>query len=93
MMYSTCSVCQMGQTRPELETYVQVYYGTLIHAPNMPAWKCDACGAVFFEPAVLSRLDLLIGPEGPPPNRHVSFNERPHAAPVDDVHSSHPRPK
>jgi YgiT-type zinc finger domain-containing protein len=53
-------------------TYVQVYNGTLIHAPNVTAWKCDLCGATIFDPDAVRRVEVLAGEAGPPPNRHAA---------------------
>ena len=57
---------------PKHLTYVQVYNGTLVHIPNVPAHRCDVCGQVFFDSERLRQLEVLIGQAGLPPNRHTS---------------------
>jgi YgiT-type zinc finger domain-containing protein len=77
-------------------TYIQIYNGTLIHAPNVPAWKCDICGQTFFDPDAVRRIDVLAGEAGPPPNRHAvtRIDDPVSPAPAEDTSDSfHSRSK
>ena len=69
-MPDTCPACLVGRMKLTTATYVQVYDGTLIHAPNATAWRCDTCGETYFENATLRHIAALIGTGGLPPNRH-----------------------
>lgn len=53
-------------------TYIQIYNGTLIHAPNVTAWKCDVCGQTDFDSEAVRRVEILVGEAGPPPNAHAA---------------------
>lgn len=57
----TCPHCQIGKLRTAAETYTVVYGGTLLSAPDVPAWRCDICAYLEFDEASLWRLDLLLG--------------------------------
>ena len=67
---TTCPICHLGILKEAPAVFIQFYGETLIHAPNVPAWKCDVCGETFFDPEAVRRIDTLIGEGGPPPNRH-----------------------
>ena len=69
-MPDTCPTCLVGRMIVTTATYVQVYHGTLIHAPDTAAWQCDTCGETYFDDATLGRIAALIGTGGLPPNRH-----------------------
>ncbi len=66
----TCPHCNIGHLHPKRLTYVQVYNGTLVHIPNVPARRCDVCGQVFFNTEKLRQFEVTIGQAGLPPNRH-----------------------
>lgn len=70
MIYDTCPACLLGRMRLTTTTFVQVFEGTLIHAPDTAAWQCDTCGETYFADATLRRIEALIGTGGLPPNRH-----------------------
>lgn len=58
----------MGRLLPTRRTYVNRYGATLVHSAGVPALKCDTCRLVIFDADALSRIDLLVGEAGPPPN-------------------------
>ncbi len=64
-----CPACLVGRLQRRPITFTQVYAGTLVSAPNIPAWVCDSCRAVQIDPEALSRIEALVGQAGPPPNR------------------------
>jgi len=64
-------------------TFVQVFEGTLIHAPDTAAWQCDSCGETYFADATLRRIEALIGTGGLPPIRHESAPREPLPPPGD----------
>jgi len=68
----TCPHCNIGRLHPQRLTYVQVYNGTLVHIPNVPARRCDVCGQVFFDSEKLRQFEVMIGQAGLPPNRHTA---------------------
>ncbi len=65
-----CPNCHVGYLDLKLTTYVRKYEETMICVPNTPCWVCDVCHERHFDPSAIQRLELLIGPVGPPPNRH-----------------------
>lgn len=81
-MADTCANCHVGHLKRARAVFVQGYGDTLVHAPNIPAWKCDICGETSFDLASLHCLEILIGDAGPPPNRYV--------APVSDSRPADP---
>ena len=84
-MDELCPVCEAGHLNQVNTTYVQVYAGTLVHAPNVAAWKCDICGGWFFDPAAIRRVDVLVGEAGPPPNHHTPAPAANTPRPTDDT--------
>jgi len=86
-----CPVCQLGHLNPVRTVLVRLYGDTLVQVPNSPAARCDVCRELFFDEAVLRRLDGLIGESGPPPNRHVPPIQPPPADP--EPNTPRPRPK
>lgn len=69
MTHETCPACLVGRLKATMATYVEVYEGTLIQAPNTAAWRCDTCGQVYFDESAIQRLNVLIGTGGLPTNR------------------------
>ena len=65
-----CPTCHIGHLDLSLKTYVHQYGETLISAPNTPAWVCDVCHNIEFDPEAIQRLEMLIGQGGTPPNRY-----------------------
>jgi YgiT-type zinc finger domain-containing protein len=65
-----CPVCHMGRIERKQVTFLGVYGGTLINAPNTAAWECDVCHERHTDPNAISRIEALIGPGGPPPNKY-----------------------
>lgn len=93
-MSTTCPNCQVGRLKPIRTTYAHIYDDTLIQVPNIPAWKCDVCGEIIYDPDAIRRIEVLIGEAGPPPNQHIATpaptgSERP-SAPDE---APRPRPK
>lgn len=62
---------------PARRTYIRLYGQTLVHAPDVPAWQCDACRLVIFDQPALDRIELLVGEAGPPPNVAAARPARP----------------
>lgn len=65
-----CPVCHIGHIELHVTTYIQLYGETLICVPNTPAWTCDVCHERQYDPSSLQRIDMLVGQDGPPPNRY-----------------------
>lgn len=76
----TCPACMVGRLMPRRVTLARFYGRTLVHMPNVRAQVCDTCRLTIPDPGVLSRVDLLIGQSGPPPNRRLAIS-RDDAAP------------
>lgn len=96
MSLISCPHCGFGRIQQISTTYIQVYNGTLIHAPHVDAWQCDLCGQTFFDPDAVRRIEMLAGEAGPPPNRHVTprLEDSLSPAPADDsAETLHPRSK
>ena len=51
-----CPRCVVGRCRPQSKTFAEVYQGQLLCIPNMPAFVCDVCQFVEFEPEGLESL-------------------------------------
>ena len=66
----------MGRLLPTRRTYVSRYGATLVHSAGVPALKCDTCRLVIFDADALSRIDLLVGEAGPPPNVPADHTHR-----------------
>lgn len=71
--------------------YVHVYDSTLVHIPNVPAWKCDVCGMSLFDDEAIRRIEVLIGEAGPPPNHYTAPREESPSPP--DSGQDEPRPQ
>lgn len=80
----TCPSCGVGQLKPTKTVYVQIYAGTLVSVPNVPAWVCDVCRLTLFDSPAIERIEFLIGESGPPPNQHVAAPPS-DPAPVEDA--------
>lgn len=85
MPIDTCPSCGVGHLSLTQTVYVQVYDGTLVSAPNVPAWVCDVCGLTLFDSAALQNIEFMIGESGPPPNRHLARPADRSAGPLDDA--------
>jgi YgiT-type zinc finger domain-containing protein len=88
-MPEKCPVCLSGSLKPTRSVFVRVYEDTLIHVPNVPAWKCDICGLIYFDSSTIRRTEVLIGEAGPPPNR---YHPAPPMPAADDKPAEDPRP-
>ncbi len=71
-MQDICPVCQMGRMHEVVTTYVALYDGTLVHIPNVRAWRCEICRETYFDDQAIREIEALIGVDGVPPNQHVS---------------------
>ena len=95
-MVHVCPNCHIGHLHEARAPYVQLYNATLIHMPNVAAWKCDVCGETYFDTQTIRQLEVLIGDSGPPPNQHTPSkpasageSEIDSAFPADDVLRPH----
>ncbi|GAB4569687.1 MAG: hypothetical protein Kow0077_02630 [Anaerolineae bacterium] len=80
-----CPVCQVGRLQPRNVTYTQLYGQTLVSVPNTPAHVCDFCHAVEYDAEAVSRVELLVGHSGPPPNRSQARRTGAHPAQTRNV--------
>lgn len=71
-MVESCPYCFIGRLHPQRRTLARLIGGTLIHLPNVPVQRCDICGHVVYDAALLRRYDVLIGESGLPPNHHAA---------------------
>lgn len=56
-----CPNCQIGICRATHTTYVTIFEGMFISAPNTPVWQCDICQYQEFERQAINRLETLLG--------------------------------
>ncbi len=70
-MQDICPVCQMGRMQEIVTTYVALYEGTLVHMPNVRAWRCAVCRETLFDDQAIRQIEALIGVGGLPPNRYT----------------------
>ncbi len=92
----TCPQCNIGRLHPKHLTYVQVYNGTLVHIPNVPARQCDVCGQVFFDMGKLRQFEVMLGQAGVPPNLHMPSADAEgaeHASPAQNASDDGVRPR
>lgn len=60
----SCPQCQFGRCKSTTATYTQLYLGSVMCAPDLPAYVCDVCGYCEFDHEALRRvLTLLDRPE------------------------------
>lgn len=69
-MSRKCDVCQ-GKMTWQLISYFQFFEGQFIIVENVPAWVCEQCGEVFYEPDTVEKLQQLIWSR-PTPQRTIS---------------------
>lgn len=58
---SICPYCQIGHLHAGLATYIHIYDGRIIAAPDTPVQICDVCARQEFDPSALARLYALTG--------------------------------
>ncbi len=58
-------------------TYNRLYGATLVHAPDVLAWRCGVCRLVIFDQPAVDRIELVVGQAGPPPNIAAARPARP----------------
>ena len=57
--YYACPRCHIGQCLPIKTTFVCVYDGMLVSAPDTPAHLCDVCGFQEFDYDSIMALEAL----------------------------------
>lgn len=55
-----CLVCKNGDMTNSLHSYFTQINGCYIIIENVPCYKCNQCGEVFFTASVLERIDEII---------------------------------
>jgi hypothetical protein len=73
-----CPNCEIGQCHPSKHTFLGVYNGMFVSAPQIPFWTCDICQYQEFDREAIEKLETLIGfvdaPQQRPPEK-VSTND------------------
>ena len=69
-MNKECSVCH-GQMMQKLVTYNQLFEGNFILVENVPAWVCEQCGDILYDPDIVEKLQNHIWSH-PEPSRSVT---------------------
>ena len=59
MRERVCDLCHGKMIRKKV-IYSQIFEGRLVVVEDVPAWVCEQCGEVFYEPDVVERLQELI---------------------------------
>jgi YgiT-type zinc finger domain-containing protein len=54
-----CPRCQIGRLHQESATYLRLYRGLLVAAPDTPAHVCDVCGYQEFDQAAMRDILML----------------------------------
>lgn len=55
-----CDICRIGHCQSVKAPYLYWVADRVMVMPNSPAWACDICGQVYFEPAFLIRIERLL---------------------------------
>jgi YgiT-type zinc finger domain-containing protein len=58
-MNDRCNVCE-GRLNRQNVTYTQFYEGQFMIIEHVPAWVCEQCGEVYYDPEVVDRIQHLI---------------------------------
>jgi hypothetical protein len=85
-----CPRCQIGRCQPGQITYVRMYNGRLLSAPNVQVYTCDVCGYEEFEPEAMQQLQSL-APESvslPDDVRYVSKPPTTDIMDIQDINST-----
>ncbi|HVO41571.1 MAG TPA: YgiT-type zinc finger protein [Aggregatilineales bacterium] len=80
-----CPNCHLGRIELKYVTFLSIYGGTLISAPNTPAWECNVCHERHIAPDAIQRIEALIGPGGPPPNKYQPARRYKLVTPPEDL--------
>lgn len=55
-----CPYCEIGQCHLSHRTYLGIYNGMLLSAPQIPFWTCDICQHQEFDREAVERLESLL---------------------------------
>jgi YgiT-type zinc finger domain-containing protein len=55
-----CDICRIGHCQSVKAPYLYWVDDQVMVMPNSPAWACDICGQVYFEPTFLVRIERLL---------------------------------
>ena len=68
-MNKECSICH-GQMTQKLVIYSQLFEGEFIFVENVPAFVCEQCGDVLYDPDIVEKLQNHIWSH-PEPTRSI----------------------
>lgn len=83
-----CNECRIGHYRSTRATYNDELEGQMITVPDAPAFVCDVCGHMFFEPHFVQRIDVVLSEfeaMGPPVKVKA---KRPSTGPISPTYPS-----
>jgi YgiT-type zinc finger domain-containing protein len=55
-----CDICRIGRCKPVKVPYLYWVDDQVMVMPNSPAFACDICGQVYFDPAFLVLIECLL---------------------------------
>lgn len=56
----SCEYCRIGHYEDIVTPYIQWLDGHIMVIPNAPAYSCDICGHMEYDPYFMQRLDQLL---------------------------------
>ena len=56
----SCDICRIGRCKPVKVPYLYWVDDQVMVMPNSPAFACDICGQVHFDPAFLVLIECLL---------------------------------
>lgn len=56
-----CEVCHLGMLQTKNATYTGWHHGSFVMLPNVDATLCDVCGDFTYDPATVTRIEMLLG--------------------------------
>ncbi len=55
-----CPYCEIGQCQLSERTYLGIYNGLFVSAPDTPFWECDICQHQEFDGEAIKKLEILL---------------------------------
>jgi YgiT-type zinc finger domain-containing protein len=58
-MSERCNLCE-GKLTQQSVAYTQFFEGHFVIIEYVPAWVCEQCGEIYYDPEVVDRIQQLI---------------------------------
>lgn len=60
-----CDRCHRNMEN-RLVTYSQFFEGKFVLIENVPAWVCEQCGEIYYDPEIVDRIQHIVWSGGEP---------------------------